>query len=272
MKKTLPIIFFALIISTSAALTGCGSNKPAAGTTNISEDSQVTEASEEEPENEPQNWDENKKETADDKKDENNADKDEKESTEKATSENSIGTGKVSKSIDNSSNNSVNSQADSEEKSTEASKQTSFSPQTANGQNSTNSNTNIHEENSGPLQETNTQSSNLNVVPAAQTDSGLYSGNPLQQTYQVYEEVTMADGDDSQLYTDLHQQETEKAEEYTAAYVECPNSPNNYHSWTSVNEWYNGDQLINTGSEPAGGFTSSEYLYSECDYCGARSN
>jgi len=272
MKKTLPIIILALIISTSVVLTGCGSNKPAAETSNISEDSPVTETSEEDQESDLQNGDEYNKEIASAKKDENNSDKDEKESTEKATSENSIGTGKVSKSFDNSSRNSVKSQADAEEKSTESSDQTAFSPHTVNGLNSTNNNTNVQEDISGPLQETNIQSSNLNVVPGTPTDTSLYSVNPMQQTYQVYEEVTMADGDDSQLYTDLHQQETEKAEEYTAAYVECPNSPNNHHSWTSVYEWYNGDQLINTGSEPAGGFTSSVYLYSECDYCGARSN
>ena len=85
------------------------------------------------------------------------------------------------------------------------------------------------------------------------------------------EDVTTVDDDYYQDYTETRRAEPEsKAAEYIPAHIDCAESPNGYHSWTSVYEWYNGNQLINTGTEPAGGFTSSVYLYSQCDYCGMK--
>ena len=101
-----------------------------------------------------------------------------------------------------------------------------------------------------------------------ENDSAAQSQNITVQNTAAYEEVTVPAYDSEVEYDYGPKPNTDI--EYVAPVAECPGSPNGHHSWTDVFNWYNGEQLINSGTSPAGGFTSSIYLYSLCDYCGVR--
>jgi len=101
-----------------------------------------------------------------------------------------------------------------------------------------------------------------------ENDAAAQSQNITVQNTAAYEEVTVPAYDTEVEYD--YGQKPNTDTEYIAPVSECPGSPNGHHSWTDMYEWYNGEQLINSGTSPAGGFTSSIYLYSLCDYCGAR--
>lgn len=82
-----------------------------------------------------------------------------------------------------------------------------------------------------------------------------------------YEDVTVASGEG--LAPEIWQ--ADQSEQYVPAQVECAQSPNGYHSWTDYYEWYVDGEMTNTGSAPSAGYyTDSVYLYTECDYCGAK--
>ena len=99
-------------------------------------------------------------------------------------------------------------------------------------------------------------------------DSKVQLQNVTASNTVVYEDVTATAYDNEVEYDYGPKPNTET--EYVAPIAECSGSPNGHHSWTDIYEWYNGEQLINSGASPAGGFTNSVYLFSLCDYCGAR--
>ena len=284
MKKVLlPPIVLACILITAMSFTGCSNNKPASEgeITSINEDLEkdlnISPEIEEETlttaEIETETEEETEKETsskAEDKKIEETAG-DEEETILKEASEANTGSVKKDDKNNRKSGTVVNSRTEKKEKESEPISQSEDSTQEDDRSSQASGNRTTRDEDTHESSEEQTQSSNVNVVSEAQADNISQNSIDLLQTYQVYEEVTTVDDDYYQDYTETRRAEPEsRAAEYIPPHIECTESPNGYHSWTSVFEWYNGDQIINTGAEPAGGFTSSVYLYSQCDYCGMK--